>query len=341
MGDEGKDALYPLLFEPVLKDYVWGGRSLAERFGRDLPPGVTAESWEIAAHPNGMTRVSNGRYAGQTLGALQQKLGLRLIGSNNSWAQDREKFPLLVKLLDARQPLSVQVHPDDDYALVNEGNELGKSEMWVILEADPDAAVILGVTPGTTPAAFRTGIETGRLIQYLHRIPVRAGDVVNVPAGSVHAILGGVVIAEIQQNSDTTYRVFDWGRDDPNRPLHVEQSLAVINFDQVAPGTAVPALTGSGDGWERWAVSRSPYFTVERVRLGQGASYEGDADGRSLEIWGLMSGRAAVTGGGQTVDLDAVVFTLLPAALGPFTVSAKGDNAVTALRVTTPARTGT
>jgi mannose-6-phosphate isomerase class I len=155
--------LYPLLFEPVLKDYIWGGRNLETILGRTLPPGKIAESWEIAAHKDGTTAVANGRFAGTLLTDLHQQLGLDLIGSNNQWAQERDKFPLLIKLLDAHQPLSVQVHPDDAYALAHEGNELGKAEMWVVLRASEEAAVILGVSPKTTPAAFRQAIEAGNL----------------------------------------------------------------------------------------------------------------------------------------------------------------------------------
>lgn len=147
--------LYPLLFTPVLKDYIWGGRNLETKLGRPLPPGNIAESWEIAAHPDGESVVENGRFAGQTLTALHQQLGLALIGSHNDWAQQRQKFPLLIKLLDANDALSVQVHPNDDYALANEGNELGKTEMWVVLQAEPNAAVILGLSRQTTAAEFR------------------------------------------------------------------------------------------------------------------------------------------------------------------------------------------
>jgi mannose-6-phosphate isomerase len=150
---------YPLLFEPVLKDYIWGGRTL-EKLGRALPPaGRVAESWEIAGHEDGTTIVTNGRFAGQPLTAVQAQMGLDLIGTRNAWAHERGKFPLLVKLLDAYTPLSVQVHPDDDYALAHEGNELGKTEMWVVLNAAPDAELILGVTQGTTPEAFRQAIS--------------------------------------------------------------------------------------------------------------------------------------------------------------------------------------
>jgi len=154
--------LYPLTFKPVLKDYLWGGRNL-EKLGRTLPPaGVIAESWEIAGHEDGTSVVDNGPYAGKLLTAVHAELGLDLIGRNNAWAQARGKFPLLVKILDASQPLSVQVHPNDEYALAHAGNELGKTEMWVVLAAGPNAEFILGFTAGTTPEAFRQGVAEGK-----------------------------------------------------------------------------------------------------------------------------------------------------------------------------------
>ncbi len=168
--------LYPLLFEPVLKDYIWGGRNL-EKLGRELPPeGVIAESWEIAAHEDGTTRVANGRFQGKLLTELLDELGLDLIGRNSAWALERGKFPLLIKLLDANRPLSVQVHPKDDYALENEGNELGKTEMWVVLHADPDAEVILGVSQAVAKDDFRVAIEKSNLETHLNKIKVKSNE---------------------------------------------------------------------------------------------------------------------------------------------------------------------
>ena len=314
------EIVYPLIFEPVLKDYIWGGRNL-EKLGRTLPPGKTAESWEIAAHEDGTAVVTNGHFSGKLLTEIHQELGLDLIGTNNAWAQERQKFPLLIKLLDANQPLSVQVHPNDDYALKHEGNELGKTEMWVVLQADPEAAIIFGVKPGTTPSNFRQGILDGNLEQYLHQVPVKAGDVVCVPAGSLHAILGGLIIAEIQQNSNTTYRVYDWNRvgvDGKARPLHIDKALDVINFAQVEPGLCQPTAIHEGDGIIRYELCRNRYFVTERVEMEARAVFNGRCDGTTLEIWGVIAGEVAING----VELTAVRFTLLPAALGDFTVTA-------------------
>ncbi len=319
-----KATIYPLTFSPVFKQYIWGGRGL-ETVGRKLPPGNVAESWEIAAHEDGTAVVDNGYFAGQPLTAVHQELGLDLIGHNNAWAQERHKFPLLIKLLDANRPLSVQVHPDDDYALAHEGNELGKTEMWVVLRADPDAAIILGVKPGATPDKFRHAILDGDLEAYLHRTPVQAGDVVCVPAGSLHAILGGLLIAEIQQNSNTTYRVYDWNRVDAEgkgRPLHIDSALEVINFDQVEPGLCQPERIADEDGVRRYRLCHNRYFVVERVEMTAGAVFNGRCDGSTLEIWGVIEGAATVTApAANEVRLTAVNFTLLPAALGAFTIT--------------------
>lgn len=309
-----------MLFQPVLKDYIWGGRNLETQLGRSLPPGITAESWEIAAHEDGVSVVRNGAYKGQPLTAVHEELGLSLIGQRNAWAQARGKFPLLVKLLDAHDRLSVQVHPDDDYALAHEGNELGKTEMWVVLRAEPDAALILGVRAGTTPEAFRRAVADETLEDHLHTVSIRAGDVICVPAGTVHAILRGALIAEIQQNSNTTYRVYDWNRTQNGRarPLHIDKALDVIDFSRVEPEVNTPELLSDANGVRRWLLCRNRYFTTERVEFAPGTVYDGWCNGETLEIWGVLEGFVVVLG----VPVRAVEFTLLPALLGPFRVNA-------------------
>jgi mannose-6-phosphate isomerase len=310
------DHVYPLLFAPVLKDYVWGGRNLERLLGRTLPEGDIAESWEIAAHQDGASVVTNGIFAGLPLTAVHEALGLALIGRNNAWAQERGKFPLLVKLLDAQDKLSVQVHPGDDYARTHEGDELGKTEMWVVLHAEPHSAIILGVRAGTTPDKFREAAESGTLDRYLHTIHVRKGDYVCVPSGTVHAILGGLLIAEIQQNSNTTYRVYDWNRTKNGgaRPLHITRALDVIDFDIIEPQLSSPVYVDESAGVRRSLLCRNEYFTTERVEFEAGSEFVGKLDGSSLEIWGVIEGEVQV----HDIPLQAVQFSLLPAALGAF-----------------------
>jgi mannose-6-phosphate isomerase len=323
--------LYPLTFQPVLKDYIWGGRNLERLYGRDLPPGAIAESWEIAAHVDGTAVVDNGPHAGKPLTQLHGELGLDLIGRRYQWAQERGKFPLLVKLLDAQERLSVQVHPGDAYAQAHEGDELGKTEMWVVLHAEPKAAVILGVSAGTTATAFRQAAAGGELEPYLHQLPVQSGDFVCVPAGSLHAILGGLIIAEIQQNSNTTYRVYDWnraGKDGRPRPLHLDKALEVIDFDQVESSLPEAELLQEERGLKRFALCRNNYFTAERLEMGPGKVFYGHAGGDSLEIWGTIGGTAVAAGNGHAVSLPAVRFTLIPAALGDFALTSGREGAV-------------
>ncbi len=318
------DKIYPLLFNPVLKDYIWGGRNLETQLGRDLPADtIIAESWEIAAHKDGTASVSNGEHAGKKLTTLLDEMGLDLIGSKSKWALDRNLFPLLIKILDANRHLSVQVHPNDQYALQHEGNELGKTEMWVVLHAEPGAEVILGVAEGTTPELFQQAITDGRLEPFMNRIAVEAGDHINVPAGSLHAILGGLLIAEIQQNSNTTYRVYDWnrvGHDGNPRPLHVSRALDVTNFKQVAPTKSGSTLISQKDGIKRELLNKTDYFTVERVTLEPGSQFNGRCNGDTFEIWGVIDGQGEVSIRNHSESLDSVQFTLIPAIAEDFSV---------------------
>ncbi len=329
--------LYPLTFTPALRDYIWGGRNLEKLYGRRLPPGPSAESWEISGHPNAPTAVDAGPLAGQSLPAVLEAYQADLVGTRGGWALERGKFPLLIKLLDAEKRLSVQVHPTDDFALAHENGELGKTEMWFILQARPGAQLILGLRPNITPAAFRQAIADNALEACLHHLPVQAGDAVFLPSGTVHAMLEGIVAAEIQQNSDTTYRVYDWGRvgsDGQPRPLHVEKALAVINFQQVEPGPWRPVRVAVEKRVTRYEISRSEYFVVEKVTLPSGEVYEGRTQGETLEIWGTVQGEGELTWAGAPVSLPTIRFCLVPACLGDFAVHAL--SLTTMLRVYLP-----
>jgi len=317
--------IHPLTFTPVLRDYLWGGRRLATLYDRDLPPGTVAESWEISGHPHGSTAADGGFWEGEPLPAILDALGEQLVGSRAAWALERRKFPLLVKLLDARQDLSVQVHPDDEYARVHENGELGKTEMWYVLHVDPGASLILGLKPGMTRHGFQEALTANRVETVLNRVPIRAGEAVDVPTGTVHALLAGTVVAEIQQNSDTTYRVFDWGRlgaDGQPRALHIDKALDVIDFAQPAAGIIQPTLLAGAAGVVRRELVRNRYFVVEEIVLSPGSTFEGRCDGSTLEIWGCVQGQVAIEcDAAAALALSAIRFALLPAALGAFSIS--------------------
>jgi mannose-6-phosphate isomerase len=334
------EEIYPLTFEPVFRNYLWGGRNLETMLGRSLPPGKIAESWEISGHPSSPTPVSNGPLAGQTLPEVLNRLGTELVGKRSQAMLARGKFPLLVKLLDANEPLSVQVHPNDEYAQTHEDGELGKTEMWYVLHAAEGAHLIYGLQAGVTRESFRQALEAGRLEECLHYLPVQAGDAIFIPSGSVHAILEGIVVTEIQQNSDTTYRVYDWNRVDADgkpRSLHIDKALDVINFAQVEPGPYQPHLLAEDDTLRHEIITASAYFVVERLTFKRaGSVFEGKNDGSTLEIWGSMSGQIRITWTGEPLNLTAVRYVLLPAALGEFQIEAVAPSVC--LRVYVPER---
>jgi mannose-6-phosphate isomerase len=224
----------------------------------------------------------------------------------------------------------VQVHPDDEYGLAHE-NEFGKTEMWIVLEAVPGAEIIYGFKPGVTREAYAQAIDDGTAADLLHRVPVQKGDVVFVPAGAIHALGPGIIVAEIQQNSDTTYRIYDWGRP---RPIHKEQALAVLDFNMVTPTTTQPRTLIKEDKLHVEQLAACQYFETERIHLPPDNAFFGLCDGATFELWGVLEGRATIEWAGQPVTLSGVSWALLPADLGEFQVIAEEPS--TLLRVIVP-----
>ena len=217
--------LYPMKLRPVLKDIIWGGTRLANEYGKAAPNQKVAESWELCVHPNGVNIIENGEYAGRTLEEL-----FNLNRSIVSADYRAEKFPVMIKFIDAAQSLAVQVHPDDYYAAINEGGELGKTEMWYIIDCIPGAQIVYGLNADYTGQQLAEHIEAGTFESCLNYVSVSPGDVFFIPSGLIHAIGSGILLAEVQQNSDTTYRMYDYNRPDADgklRELHVKQALDV------------------------------------------------------------------------------------------------------------------
>ncbi len=327
----------PLTFTPRLKDYLWGGRELERLFGRDLPEGVTAESWEISGHPAGVSVVDSGQLAGKDLPGLVAEFGVDLVGRRGRQAVARGEFPLLVKLLDASHALSVQVHPDDDYAAAHGQEDPGKTEMWYILNAEPGARIIHGLKRGTDGAMLRRAVAQNRVQDILNRVRVHPGDAILVPAGTVHGILRGIVLVEIQQCSDTTFRIHDWGRVGPDgqpRELHLDRAMDAIHFGGARALSSGARVAAEGRGVRREVLTECEHFNVERLTIEAGAGFEANLNGDTFEIWGLLSGTGAIRSTEARLALEAVQFVLLPAVMGTFELRATTD--LVALRTYLP-----
>lgn len=221
--------MYPMKLSPALKDYIWGGDRLKREYGIESDLERVAEAWVLSCHPDGPSIVLNGEYKGLTLSEVIEKEGKELLGKN---AESFEFFPILVKLIDAKSNLSIQVHPSDEYALENEG-QFGKTEMWYVMDCDEGAYLYYGFDHEISPEEFKARIEDNTICEVLNKVPVKKGDFFFIEAGTIHAIGGGLLIAEIQQNSNLTYRVYDYGRvgaDGKPRELHVEKAQKVTSL---------------------------------------------------------------------------------------------------------------
>ena len=254
----------PFLLEPAAKDYLWGGSRLNEDFGKNIDLSPLAETWECSTHPDGESRV-NGERLSLVLARHPEWLGSHPLKTTGGKAE----LPILIKLIDARQDLSVQVHPDDAYALEQEGC-LGKTEMWYVLAAKPGAKLVYGFDQTVTEAQVRRAIRDGKLDMLLNHVSVKKDDLFYIEAGTVHALGAGCVIAEIQESSNLTYRLCDYdrvGRDGRKRALHIDKALQVARLQSSAvPRQPMRVLRYRG-GWASELLTRCRYFQVERVLL--------------------------------------------------------------------------
>lgn len=303
--------LTPMKFRAVYKDYLWGGERLKD-FGKVDPDGNRiAESWELAHHPNGESIVKDGPNEGKTLGDLLSDYGRNLVGSL-AREEDLLKFPLLIKLIDAKQNLSVQVHPNDAQAKMLRPGEYGKNEMWYIVEAPTDGRLIAGLKPDVTREDFARSIEEGRCEEDLRYVSIEAGQILNIPAGLVHAITAGTIVYEVQQNSDTTFRVYDYqrrGDDGKLRELHVEEALDVSHFGEdlqaVFPGLEL------GNGVR--LLVHNQYFDVRAIETEE--ELELSPKGKSFHVLTVLKGSLTLETADGTSKVDKGETILIPAAI--------------------------
>jgi len=313
------EALYPLHFRPLFRRYIWGGRRLGTLLGKPIgPEDDYAESWEICDRGPDQSVVEHGRLAGATLGQLACGRGEELLGRHHP----RDRFPLLLKFLDAHRTLSVQVHPDDARAARLMPPDLGKTEAWVVLAAEPGSTIYAGLKPGVGRESLAEAIREGKCEHLLHQFQPEVGDCVFLPAGTVHALGEGLVVAEIQQASDTTYRLFDWNRLGPDgkpRPLHVEQGLEAVDYDLGPVGPQQPQETS------RPGVSRlveCDKFVLDRWLFDAPQPAGGD---RRCHIISVLEGLLQVAGDPTGSSIPPGGTVLLPAALGRVELRPQGN----------------
>ncbi len=303
---------------PAFKDYIWGGTRLRDDFGKDCSFDRVAESWELSCHKDGPSVVDSGEDKGLTLAQYIEKHGKAILGSN---CERFEAFPILIKLIDARDNLSVQVHPDNEYAQRVEG-EYGKTEMWYVVDCDEGAELLYGFKHEISKEEFARRIADNTLLEVTNNVPVHKGDVFFIEAGTLHAIGKGILIAEIQQNSNTTYRIYDYGRvgkDGKPRELHVEKAKDVTALRPAKhyPDTPVESF----EGYTSKLLAKCEYFTTYALEIENKA--ELTADSSSFADLLILEGEGEIKSSGETLSFKKGDSIFAAAGTGSFTVEGK------------------
>ncbi len=300
----------PIKLSPAFKDYLWGGTKLRTDFNKDCDFDKIAESWELSTHKDGQSVVANGEFKGMTLGEYVEKNGKGVLGKN---AEKFDYFPILIKLIDAKDNLSIQVHPNDEYALRVEG-EYGKTEMWYIVDCEENAFLYYGFNRDITAKEFRERIENNTVLEVLNRVDVKKGDVFFIDAGTVHAIGAGIMICEIQQNSNTTYRVYDYDRRDKNgnpRELHIDKAIEVSNTvkaPEISGGKVLDDVTT--------VLADCNYFKVIKAEIS--GEKEFTADENSFNSVIIIDGEGKICCDGECLEFTKGDSIFVPASTGKY-----------------------
>ncbi len=301
------------------KNNLWGGNRLVEEYGKVSAGDKTAESWELSAYPGSESVIENGEFKGKTITEYIDIKGKAVLGKK---CEKFEFFPILIKFIDAKQDLSLQVHPSDEYARVHE-NQYGKTEMWYVIDADEGACLTYGFNREITREEFAERIENQTLTEVIENVPVKKGDVFFIESGTLHAIGAGILLAEIQQNSNVTYRVYDYGRRDKDgnlRELHVDKALDVTTLGPVKP---VPDPAPH--------IGICKYFTVDKIDLDYNSdkNYSGEVSGDSFLHILILDGSGVVTCDGENIEYKKGDSLFLPAGSGKYEIKGDGEAILT------------
>ncbi|WP_317368059.1 type I phosphomannose isomerase catalytic subunit [uncultured Tyzzerella sp.] len=304
--------------QPSFKDYLWGGTKLRTVYGKECSLDKVAESWELSTHKDGLTIIDSGSYKGETLLSYVEKYGKEVLGSKCSLDKD---IPILIKFIDAKDALSIQVHPDNEYALKNE-NDFGKTEMWYIIDAEPNAKLIYGFKEDITKEQFKQAIENNSLEELVNEVDVKAGDVFFITPGTMHAIGKGIVIAEIQQRSNVTYRIYDFGRvgaDGKTRELHIDKALDVTKLE-AAKNAKKEYTLNKFDGYEKGNLSSCEYFNVDLLNIETNATL--NCDNTTFNCITILDGSCTISGK-ETLDVKKGESIFIPASYGEYNITGK------------------
>lgn len=315
--------MYIFKLNPVFKDYLWGGTKLRDEYGFKSNLDKLAEGWMLSCHKDGENTIENGEFAGKTL--------TEVVNSNPDYLGENGKkfeyFPILIKLIDAKNDLSVQVHPDNEYAMRVEG-EYGKTECWYILDCDEGAELIYGFNREISSDEFKKGIENNTFLDTVNKVKVKKGDLFFIEAGTLHAIGKGILLAEIQQNSNTTYRVYDYGRlgaDGKPRALHVDKAIDVTSCTPPTRDTNSEGELIGGDGYSAQLLTKCDLFNVQKASVN--TEYTDNADEKSFVSILVTDGNGTVDG----IEIKKGDSLFIPANYGEFTI--KGNIEIIITRV--------
>ncbi len=304
-----------IFLKPVFKDYMWGGTRLKAEFNKKTPYEFTAESWEISTNKNGKSIITNGEFKGKSLEEIFQKRELRKSIFGNKCI-GLEKFPLLIKFIDAKKDLSVQVHPDDEYAKQNE-NDLGKTELWYVLDCNENAKIVYGLKENIKKSQLKEIIKNGKIKQYLNYIEIEKGDSIYVPAGTIHAILSGCLICEIQQNCNLTYRVYDWDRVDEygkERTLNIEKAIDVINLEN-----RIEKIKLNNNSFQN--IISSKYFSVDRIEVNGKKNFISSIE--TFYAITVIDGKGTICANEKNYEINKGDSFVIPSELGKYRICGK------------------
>ena len=311
-----------ILLSPFVKDTIWGGTKLITEYGFETKKDNIAEAWLLSAHPDGPSVVLNGVYAGKTLIDVLEAEGFGILGTHNA---DKTGFPILIKLIDAKEKLSIQVHPGDEYARRVE-NENGKTEAWYILDAAPGAELVYGLNREVDRKTFSKSIKKKEIESLLNFVPVKAGDVVFIPSGMLHAIGAGIFLAEVQQSSNTTYRVYDYDRPDTDgkpRELHIEKATDVVDLTVPKVDFSPAGVACTTDRAEKTYLTGCAFFAMFHLKTD--GEYTDIADETSFVSLLVLEGEGEISCGDETLPLTKGASVFIPADHGEYTLKGNLD----------------